>query len=449
MGNKRQARISQCMIVKNEERNIEKALSWGKSIMWEQIVVDTGSTDHTVELAAKLGAKVVHFQWIDDFAAAKNFAIDQARGEWIAFLDADEYMEPGDAKKMGEVLERLTHDAIDAVSTGWQQINDKGEIFLSGTQIRFFRNRPDIRYRRKIHEQLESTTGRALRVGDVTKELSIFHTGYQQRELDEKRKNERNRRLILKELETDPGNYEMMGYMGDECLGDGEDNEARMWYERAVQAMPSKLYPNDQRSALTFTRLLSLLTRKEDALWETAEPVYKKAVSLLPEEADFDYLVGWYFARKAQAAKAVHYLEKALDKLSTYGYYNKALFFGANVSDAYELLTRCCFELGEFEKCLNYGVAYLKFDRYDMGVLSRVLRVLLPDGGGHEENSRAVFDFLAKLYDFGNLKDRLFVVKAAERSGCQGFAEYGSERLFTEEEREKLGLKREKEGGGS
>ena len=155
MGNKRQARISQCMIVKNEERNIEKALSWGKSIMWEQIVVDTGSTDHTVELAAKLGAKVVHFQWIDDFAAAKNFAIDQARGEWIAFLDADEYMEPGDAKKMGEVLERLTHDAIDAVSTGWQQINDKGEIFLSGTQIRFFRNRPDIRYRRKIQEQLE------------------------------------------------------------------------------------------------------------------------------------------------------------------------------------------------------------------------------------------------------------------------------------------------------
>ena len=68
-------RISQCMIVKNEEKNIERALSWGRSLMWEQIVVDTGSTDRTVELAEKLGAKVFSFPWIDDFSAAKNYAI--------------------------------------------------------------------------------------------------------------------------------------------------------------------------------------------------------------------------------------------------------------------------------------------------------------------------------------------------------------------------------------
>ena len=87
-------RISQCMIVKNEEKNIERALSWGKSLMWEQIVVDTGSTDRTVELAQKLGAQVYHFPWIDDFAAAKNYAIEQAQGEWIAFLDADDVWFP-------------------------------------------------------------------------------------------------------------------------------------------------------------------------------------------------------------------------------------------------------------------------------------------------------------------------------------------------------------------
>lgn len=449
MGNKRRARISQCMIVKNEEKNIEKALSWGKSIMWEQIVVDTGSTDNTVELATKLGARVLHFTWIDDFSAAKNFAIEQARGEWIAFLDADEYMDPKDARKMERILERLTHDTFDAVSTGCQQVGDNGEIFLSATQVRFFRNRPDIRYRRRIHEQLVSDTGRSLRVGDASGEISVFHTGYQKKVVDEKNKNTRNRILIQKELELDPKNYEMMGYMGDECLGDGEDGEAALWYGRAIEAMPDRLEPCDQRSALTFTRMLTLLTRKGEDIWNDAEAVYKKAINLLPKEPDFDYVAGLYFARQGEAAEAAMYLEKALEKLSTYGYYNKALFLGANVSGAYELLTRCCFELGEFEKCLNYGVAYLKFDRYDMGVLSRVLRVLLPDGGEHGESSRAVFDFLAKLYDFGNLKDRVFVVKAAERSGCQGFAEYGSEHLFTEEEREKLGLKRGKEGGSS
>ena len=65
-------RLSQCMIVKNEECNIERALRWGKGVVWEQIVVDTGSTDRTVELAEKMGAKVFYFEWQDDFSAAKT-----------------------------------------------------------------------------------------------------------------------------------------------------------------------------------------------------------------------------------------------------------------------------------------------------------------------------------------------------------------------------------------
>ena len=97
MKTKAENRISQCMIVKNEERNIERALSWGKAVIWEQIVVDTGSTDRTVELAKKMGAKVFFLEWPEDFAAAKNYAIDRAEGEWIVFLDADEHMTEKDA----------------------------------------------------------------------------------------------------------------------------------------------------------------------------------------------------------------------------------------------------------------------------------------------------------------------------------------------------------------
>ena len=198
----KRVRISQCMIVKNEEKNIERALSWGRSLMWEQIVVDTGSTDRTVELAEKLGAKVFSFPWIDDFSAAKNYAIEQAQGDWIAFLDADEYMTPEDAAKLSQVLNEQEEKRFDGISTGWQQLDDEGRIFASGTQIRFFRNQPDIRYRRRIHEQLESKTGRELKIGDVVALLSIFHTGYQG--LAGKAKSSRNRRLILEELEENP-----------------------------------------------------------------------------------------------------------------------------------------------------------------------------------------------------------------------------------------------------
>ena len=82
--------VSACVIAKNEERNLPRWLDSMREVADELIVVDTGSTDATVALAEQAGARVFHFTWIDDFAAAKNYALDQARGRWILFLDADE-----------------------------------------------------------------------------------------------------------------------------------------------------------------------------------------------------------------------------------------------------------------------------------------------------------------------------------------------------------------------
>lgn len=461
MGARKQVRISQCMIVKNEEKNIEKALSWGKSIMWEQIVVDTGSVDGTVELARRAGAKVFSFPWADDFAAAKNYAIGQAKGDWIAFLDADEYMAPEDAEKLFGVLRNLPDDSFDGISTGWQQLDEQRGISASGTQIRFFRNRPDLRYRRRIHEQLVSTEGRKLHVGDVTREISIFHTGYQKEALAGKQKGSRNRRLILKELEENPADYEMMGYMGDECLGDNETGEAEMWYRQAVAHMPPKLADYDQRSAVTFTRLLHLLTTRPQASGEEAEALYEKAVKAIPEEADFDYIMGCFYVNQGKPREAARYLERAVGKLDAYGCNNRALLLAGNLLQAYELLARCCFEAGESEKCVAYSVNYLKYNKYGMAVLAVLLKTLLPhggDGGGtaqeraarwerqedkktaQEKEYQAVMEFLFRIYDSSSLKERLFAVKAAQMAGCQGFAEYMANRLLTPPEREKMGF---------
>jgi len=434
------------MIVKNEEKNIEKALSWGKQIMWEQVVVDTGSTDRTVELAEKLGANVFRFPWIDDFSAAKNYAIEQAKGEWIAFLDADEYMDAESAIKIKEVIQRLSGDSFDGISTGCQQLDEDGNIFSSGTQIRFFRNLPDIRYRRRVHEQLESVSGRELRIGSVEGELSIFHTGYQKKAMEEK--GGRNRRLILEELKENPEDYEMLGYMGDECFEDNETEEAEQWYRRCVRYMPAKLRIYDQRSAVTFTRLIYLLMRKGKEFWGEAEQVYRQAVISLPEEADFDYMMGRLLAGQGQTARAAAYLERSVEKLNTYGRYNKAFYLGANLPETYELLVKCFYEAGEPEKCMEYGTVYLKYDRYGMGVLSRLLLTLFPEGKrAGEAEYQQVLQFFGKLYDFGNLKDRLFLIKTAERSGCQGFGDYALGRLFSDEERKSLRLEAGKGDG--
>ena len=128
--------ISQCMIVKNEEKNIRRALSWGKDIMCEQIVVDTGSSDRTVEIAREMGAKIFFFPWINDFAAAKNFAIDQAKGDWIAFLDADESFTPEDTKKIPEILEYVGPDRSIAVPTF--SVSILSQIMPPITRLDFF-----------------------------------------------------------------------------------------------------------------------------------------------------------------------------------------------------------------------------------------------------------------------------------------------------------------------
>ncbi|MCI8517555.1 MAG: glycosyltransferase [Hungatella sp.] len=429
---KSKVRISQCMIVKNEEKNIERALSWGRPVMWEQIVVDTGSTDRTAEIARQMGAKVYEFPWNDDFAAAKNYAIERCKGDWIAMLDADEYMQPEDRDKLPELMAQADQRQLDVLSADLQQVREDGTSFSSSTLVRFFRNVPELRYRRRIHEQLEAVTGRELRWGDAVAELAVFHTGYQKAVLKDKKKNERNKKLILAELKDHPDDHEMMGYMGDEYLSDEDRVKAAVWYGRAVEHMPERLGNYDSRSAATLANYLMILTESEDLGWRE---LYETAVEKMPMEADFDYIAGRFFASQGQADQAVSHLEAALEKLETYGRNNRAMCLTRDLLGTYDLLVRCCYEAGQLEKSMSYGVTYLKYDRYNMAVLSRMLKVLLPDGGRRAGENQAVLEFFSKLYDFSGLKDRLFLVKTARMSDCGGFGDYGADHLFTPEER--------------
>lgn len=274
--------ISQCMIVKNEEKNIRRALSWGKDIMCEQIVVDTGSSDRTVEIAREMGAKIFFFPWINDFAAAKNFAIDQAKGDWIAFLDADESFTPEDAAKIPEILEYVGED-VDGLLTGIADLDENNNITSGGTMIRFFVNRPDLRYVGKIHEHLVRKGRSGLHLTDATKQLAFLHTGYQEQEKRDKSKFERNLNIILEILKQEPENCDYLGYLGDTYSSDGKNEEARDAYKKAVAAMPEKLGVYDQRSSYTYTNLLRV-SQCLNAPEAEVEAIYKEAVEKLPNE---------------------------------------------------------------------------------------------------------------------------------------------------------------------
>ena len=103
-------RISACVIAKNEAANLGRWLASVQPIADEMIVVDTGSTDATADIARQGGARVYAFAWCDDFSAAKNFALDQATGDWVLFLDADEFFAKGSIPRVRPLLERITRD---------------------------------------------------------------------------------------------------------------------------------------------------------------------------------------------------------------------------------------------------------------------------------------------------------------------------------------------------
>ena len=412
----REPRISQCLIVKNEENNIEKALSWGKGIVSEQIVVDTGSTDRTVEIAKQMGAAVYEFQWIDDFAAAKNFAISKAKYEWIAFLDADEYFCEADAKKLLGSLGMLQITGTESILTAWVNLNDEGKVTFVGTQRRIFRNLPTIRYSGRIHEALSTTDGHLIDTVDMVEELNIFHTGYGKE--NSNKKEGRNLKLIQEELKEHPERYDMWGYLGQEYASRDRWQEAIDAFRKSAELMPENmkgLY--DTSTSILYFRLLETLANIVEAGEEEVMEVYEKAIEGWPEESEYDYCVGRYYVKRQNWQKAEYHMGRALNLLEKYSNTGKGMILSGEIQKAYELLAICCYNNHHLQECVQLTTVLLQGDPY---LMSTAVILLMAFASDHEtrmkgmDGAREVLGFLgSNFYNFDSLKDRLFVLRAS------------------------------------
>ncbi len=413
---KENPRVSLCMIVKNEEKNMERVLSWGEGILWEKIVVDTGSTDKTVELAEKLGAKVYHFPWIDDFAAARNFALEKVEGDWILMLDADEYPAPGMPEKLFPVLAQM--GGFDGAFCSVFGLDEKGGINACSSRILLFRNTPMLRYRRRIHEQLGFTDGREMRLANGEKELAFFHDGYAGEVYEKKKSSKRNLHLLEQELSEHPKDYEIMGYLGDEYRNFGDIKQAKKWYLRSVGHMPKTLPGSDPRSSWTFSSLILLYAMEGSHL--EAEQIYETAVKKQPGEADFDYQMGIFCVAASRWANGAVYLSRALAKVEQSQTGNSCMQTKASLEQIYENLALCFLRSGRRKEAVETAVALLKAKPYDMKGLYILLSAFYEDGGEKADTEvymENVLSFLKRIYVSFSLKDRFFIAKAAEKAG--------------------------------
>ncbi|MEG0565395.1 MAG: glycosyltransferase family 2 protein, partial [Hungatella sp.] len=307
----REIRLSQCMIVKNEEKNMERALSWGREIMYEQIVVDTGSTDQTVEIAKRMGAKVFHFPWIDDFSAAKNYAIEQARGNWIAFLDADESYSKQDADKIPGILHDIEQNfnaktKPHMIRSAMLCLRDDGTVLASYFQDRIFRNLNHLRYHNRVHEALGFPLGVSdpLIYYDATKDLTILHTGYTASTYQDTDKAERDIQLLRMELEKNPNDVMLLRYLGDALNSVGRQEEAESIYERAVELGIANM-PQDAGPWILYNLMQHIYTRNNPEEELKLQQRYEQAEELAEGYPDFNYIMGLWFARRGDASRTI------------------------------------------------------------------------------------------------------------------------------------------------
>lgn len=179
--------LSLCMIVKNEESSLPQTLNSVKGIVDEMVILDTGSTDRTVEIAKAVGARVEYFEWCNDFAAARNEALKYAQGKWVLVLDADEVLTPA---IVPEIKRAIKSDALgDSSASRYVAINlIRKEVGASQSPYsllsRLFRNHPEIRFSHPYHAMVDDSVQALLQREPQWQVVSIpavaiLHYGYQ------------------------------------------------------------------------------------------------------------------------------------------------------------------------------------------------------------------------------------------------------------------------------
>jgi len=277
------------MIVRNEEACLDRCLKSVREYVDEIIIVDTGSTDKTIEIAAGYGARIYHHPWENDFSKHRNQSLAYATGDWIVQMDADEELFAEDGAMLRSAIRE---GKADHFHCRFYDMKKDGAVHGVFYLIRLFRNRMGMSYVRKVHNQL-----RACGVGAYSG-IRIRHYGYDLSVEQMEAKHVRTTTLLQEMLTSDPEDVYSVYQLSASYSMHREFDKAAEYGERALAIMRRKGLRND-----FFLIVFYSVAQGYNALgrFDDAERVCIEALDLFPMHMDMCHLLATIYFRQKNA----------------------------------------------------------------------------------------------------------------------------------------------------
>ena len=253
----RELKLSLCMIVRDEQEMLPGCLASLKDAVDEMVIVDTGSTDSTVEIARSFEAKVIFHEWTGSFAEARNVSLEAACGDWLLVLDADEVLLAEDVALLRSLTGRTWREAFYLSETNYTGDLDEGTA-VTHNALRLFRNRPQYRYEGRLHEQIAHRLPAFLPERIEATGVRIEHYGYLGAVRDSREKCRRNIDLLRLQQEEGLDSAFLHYNLGSEYAAAGEPAAAIPELERAWSMLQADAGGLEFAPALT-SRLVKAL----------------------------------------------------------------------------------------------------------------------------------------------------------------------------------------------
>jgi len=403
--------ISACLIVKNEELTLPYCLESMRSIADEMIVVDTGSIDRTVDIAKSYGAKIFNFEWVNDFSKARNFALEQASGQWVIFLDADEYFAGDSIQQIRQIIRTAGDNRGDAVLCLLSNYDsERKQITSSYPTIRIFRNDSKIRYEGTIHEAIQHSE-RKLTIVDCTKQIKIVHTGYSTDIVQQQNKSRRNLDLLFSQLKEKPDDSDLFYYISDSLMLEERYEEALEYAYKAMNSAESRLFGMYQKNYMNIMICQTKLNYSKEKIMATTY----EALRRYPDFPDFHVCL-------AELYESGHRYEDAIEA------YKEALFHIDNVLTSagrshlhahiiMHKLGHLYYKTDQVQESVSHYVKALQLDKYHFETIVHLVRLM----SSFEQEDR-IHSFFERMYDFNKPKDLLVLTKAALMAGSYSLA---------------------------